>query len=255
MALTSRATVKTLLGITDTSVDDILDICVSAAISAVKSYLRGGAVAHAFTSWPETGSDSQYWSGNNHHSWPLEFTPVTAIASIYFDPDGFFGDGPATAFPSDTLLTAGTDYVLKKDASTSISTSGLVVRLGGRGSTATGSMFGEDSSWFPFSMFTPATLSPGSLAASGRRPAVWGAYPGGYKITYTAGYTSLPADLGHAATLFAVQLYRNREVAGYTISTEGLGAYHYALLSNPGYPEFGTIRQLLAKYRCQSLSF
>lgn len=56
----------------------------------------------------------------------LKNLPVRSITEIREDPNGFFGQ-PAGAFPSSTILTAGTDYFLKTEKA-GISWSGQVMR-------------------------------------------------------------------------------------------------------------------------------
>jgi len=259
VALTTRATVKTLLGIatSDTTQDDALDLCVSAAIGSVKAYLRRGMSQTVSPSWPESDTNqSIYLSGSDSPFLIMPFVPVTnpASVSIYYDPRGYFGTG-TNPFASSTLLTEGTDYVWRRDDGTSVSATGMVLRLSGRGSTATGSMFGEDFSWFPFSMFS-GNLNPGSLASSGRRPAVWASGPGCYKLTgMNTGFTTIPDDLKHATALMAIWMFRSVK-NGAPLSSESFQGYSFSVLTGGGGPpEFASIRQLLARYRCESANF
>lgn len=97
----------------------------------------------------------------------LDQGPLVSVASVYCDGSGFRGQG-TNAFAADTLLTAGTDYMYitgKKRAIQSLY-----------------------CNW--------AQLAGGY----GRRPPIQLTpmlkdVPGAIKVTYTAGYTTVPADV------------------------------------------------------------
>lgn len=241
MALTSLASVKLLLSITDASQDALVTACVDAAQAAVKNYIRRGKATQAFSSWPESGTDTEYYSGQDNAALVLRYYPVTSLASIYLDDDGYFGQG-TDPFPSSTLLTAGSDYAIVLDDGAG-SVSGRVLRLGGIGSGGTGGEYG----WWPpgWGFTTPM----GSLAMSGRRPAVWPAGKGNLKVTYTAGFTTIPSDLSYATAQLAVWLWRAAPHGGQTATSESFLDANYSLAAIQSVPDLGTIRQLLSKYR------
>jgi hypothetical protein len=237
MALSTIAAVKTLLGIGNTDQDALLTQLLTAADAAVKTYIRRGKARTAFANWPETGADTAFLSGHGKQDLILPYWPVTAVASVYLDPTGYFGDGSG-AFAAGTLLSAGSDYVLVRDDG-SASVSGRLRKLSGPGS-----MVFDDHGWWP------PSGSSGPLALNGYTKPVWTAGAGNIKVTFTAGYASVPADLADAVNQLCVFRYANRKSAG-PMQSEGLGDYHYALASQSlgTAPELGTMRQLLARYR------
>lgn len=251
LSIASLATVKSLLGISDSSQDTVLTTLVGAADSSVVSYLRRSFGRAAFANWPTAGSDTIYLSGNNFQSIAFPYRPLNSIASIYFDRTGYFGKGPS-AFSANTLLTEGTDFVIQYDDGGSSSSSGLILRLGGLGSTA--SAFddagdgGNAGGWYGGT--GGGGILAGSLATNGRRAAVWQAGMGNLKITANAGFSTIPPDLTHATNLLVIQMYEARK-HGQKLTNESLLDYSYALLqSSPGqWPEVGTVRGLLAQFR------
>lgn len=245
MSLGSVSTVKTLLGITDSSQDALLAILLAAADAAAKTYIRRGKSKTAFTNWPETGSDTVYLSGEGKPDLILPYWPVTAVSSVYLDQAGYFGDG-ASAFAATSLLTAGMDYVLVRDDG-SASTTARLRRLSGFG---TGGLWGDDfgGQWSPGRV---GTASGGPLSWGGRERPCWPAGSGNVKVTFTAGYTSVPADLTMAVNDITILLYNNRTRGGQQMQSESLGDYSYSLASQAvgGAPELGTARQMLNAYR------
>lgn len=242
MAITDSTSVKTLLGITDSSQDTLISQVVTAADAAVKAYLRRGRGALAFTNWPETGADTEYYDGDATPSIILRWWPVTAIASLYLDMGGYYGKATG-AFAASTELTEGTDWVgVYEDGAES--ESARIVRIGGRNSGDTGGQYG----WFP-GLGGGAWHANGPITLSAGQVATWPRGHGNIKITYTAGYSTVPKDLVHATDMYAIWLYNTRE-RGRAVSSESLGSYSYSLMSDAsGFPELGSIRQILAQYR------
>jgi len=79
---------------------------------------------------------------------------------------------------------------------------------------------------------------------------VWTVGRGNIKITYTAGYSSIPGDLTLAANMLVALARKGREAGG-QLASESLDRYSYTLLTSTNsmmYPEAGAIRSILARY-------
>jgi hypothetical protein len=105
-------------------------------------------------------------AGNNLAYLPLAVRPVVSITSMYQDDSAEWGTASG-AFPSTTLLTAGTDYALVPDGS------GLVQKLNGV--------------WDQPHGYQGGVISPMSAK-------LWG----NIKVTYVAGYSTIPQDVQQA---------------------------------------------------------
>lgn len=95
MTLTSLGSVKTAIGVTGNAEDTLLNQLIVQADRLIKNYCRYALESASYTEYPQ---------GYGNRFLDLRQQPVTAIASIYQDPNRLF--------PADTLLTAGTDYDL-----------------------------------------------------------------------------------------------------------------------------------------------
>ncbi len=226
MALCTIADVKLQLGIADSSVDSILTACVSGADAAIKSYCH---------SQLEQATYTHYLDGNGQFDVVLPQRPVSAVASVYLDSTGMYGQ-KAGGFAVDTLLTAGDDYVLVLDApdSSGGSHSGILRRVW------PGNMNYFSQTW-------QGTLTMGARATG------WPKGMGNIKVTYTAGFAVVPSDLMNACMLLAIQNYIYNKTGGLRLNSESLGEYSYQLLSGKNkskeIPEIGVSRGLLARYR------
>jgi hypothetical protein len=228
MALSSLASLKLYMGIAsgNTTLDSQLTAMLSAADAAVKSYCQRDLESQDYT---------HYFDGNGQRDLVLRQWPVTAITSVYQDATGFYGDGPS-AFASTTLLTNGTHYALRKDQGTA-SYRGLLRRIAGGGISAADPFF-------------PRTQTTGSLVG-GIGP-VWPRGDGNIKVVYTAGYTSIPADLTQATNQLAAYAFNNADWGGMQATGESLDRYSYTLAAealNGSWAALGTTRSLLAPYR------
>jgi len=118
MSLTTKPTIKTLLGVSDTSLDAVIDVLIPQADAIIKGYL-GREI--------EQATYTEYYSGSGDQVIVLNQTPVQSITSVNEDRDGFYGDG-TDAFPASSLLVQGADYVLRKDdaTNTEVSKSGIL---------------------------------------------------------------------------------------------------------------------------------
>ncbi|VTS05305.1 head-tail connector protein [Tuwongella immobilis] len=232
MGLISLAEVKTRLGGGDTldAEEDKLLALIEAASAAVETFCH-----RKF----ESASYTEYLDGNGRSDLVLRNRPVLNIASVRIDPTGAYGDGP-NAFPADTELTGGVDYVLPRSDSTH-SRSGLLKRIGG----SFGGFFNSPYGGRSFGL-TPM-----------RSGATWPLGVGNIRVVYTAGYGEIPEDLKQAVFTLLAWMRRSGPLGGATLTTETLGEYSYTVgqltnaatsaLSTVG--EMGSVRQLLASYK------
>lgn len=187
--------------------------------------------------------DSGYYDGTGTQELLLRQTPVHGgTVVVHQDAGGYYGAG-ANAFPATTLLTEGTDYVLKRDGDgANQSASGILLRLGGASTAGIGT--GEP--WPPYTW-----NRAGSLA--GRSPALWPRGIGNLRIHYRAGFPpdSIPADLLEAVHQLAAWMMRSGHLGGVPLQSESLGNYSYSVAQNAlqSIPELGTSRQLLSRFR------
>jgi hypothetical protein len=224
MALTDLATVKAFLGIAAdvTDHDAQLGQLISGADQAIKRWCRRDLEQATYT---------EYYSGLGERDLVLRQWPVTSVSDVRLDQAGFFGTR-AGSFPESSALTLGTHYVLVFDEG-STSNRGLLRRVGGISSG--------------FGGFWPIEYYRGSLAA--RRMPVWPQGDGNIKVTYTAGYATVPADLTLAANELVAWLRMTSKRGGMPLQSESLADYSYTLAALQGRPELGSVRQLLAPYR------
>lgn len=216
MALAELDYMKDVLGVTTDAQDVQLRAFLDAADRAVKNWCQTEL---------ESADYTEYLTGGNQPRIAVRNVPVTAVAGVWVHDAGHFGAGP-DAFGSATALVSGVDYALDVSPGGSVSKSGILFRLGtvwpmrkqsyGRG------LLGVD--------FGPA----------------WG----NIKVSYTAGYECVPADLQMAVVMVAQAMRKSAPEGGRLLESEKLGDYsyrlaHQALLS----PELGAVRTTLGTYR------
>lgn len=233
MAIVEIDYVKTYLGITGSSLDPQLQIWIDQANAIVCRYCDREFEYAAYPSASLTGSgDSGYYEGPVGRILALRQYPVIAITSIYRDFTGWWGQNPDSPFAAATLLTAGIDYALKLDGclpgtSTRCSESGHVFSLTG--------------GWGGRLIHRHGWVTP-----------TFGLGLGNLKVAYTAGYTAdqMPEDLKAACCSIIAWIRRNYDKGG-PLQSESQGAYSYSLgsASSADFPEIGTVRQTLAKWR------
>lgn len=204
MALGTVAGLKLHLGISGTDQDSLLTQLLAMAEAAVLSYI-GRPI--------EQASFIDFYSGAGQRDIALRVWPVslTVAPVVYMDQAGYWGQG---TYASDTLQTQGTDYAIIRDRTTvgEQSRCGLLRRLG-----------------LGFS-FTSIGRPYGSLATRYRQ-SVWPVGEGNIKVTYTAGYATVPADITLAVYQLAATVYNNRFFGGAFIASERLGEYSQTLHS------------------------
>lgn len=195
MALTTAATIKTLMGVSDTSLDAVLAVLIPQADAIIKGYLQREIEQATYT---------EYYSGSGNQVIVLNQTPVQSITSVNEDPDGYFGDG-TDAFPAASLLTEGTDYVLRKDdaTATEVSKSGILYRI--------------RNAW-P----RPSSRLRGQLASAP------GLGLGNIKVVYVAGWATVPADIQFAANMLVTSMLEARKLSG-RLESESIEDYSYTL--------------------------
>lgn len=235
MAIASVSQIKLMLGISGSSEDARLAALLAAASSAIISYTGMDFESHSFGSGATATSygfgDSGYYSGENTRFLVLRQRPVTAIASIYQDPTGRFGDNPDGSYASDSLLVAGTDYVLRWDgtlpgATTRCSYCAIVERINGI--------------WPGMFMYQRGTINP-----------ALGNHQGNIKVTYTAGYTTVPSDIVYAVSLLVATMRRSAVYGGMSVNSEHFEDYGYTLgsVGSSAITQIGELRQILARYK------
>ncbi|WP_417386924.1 hypothetical protein [Gimesia sp.] len=195
MSLTTKDILKTLLGISDTSLDDVIDLLILQADAMIKGFLQREIEETIYT---------EYYSGTGAHVLQLNQTPVQSIASVHEDRNGYYGEGE-DAFSDSSALVSGIDFVLRKDdaTTTEVSSSGILYRIG--------------KVW-P----RPDSRLRGQLASSP------GLGMGNIKVVYTAGWESVPADIQFAANKLVTSMLQSKEVAGRLMS-ESIEDYSYTL--------------------------
>lgn len=134
----------------------------------------------------------EYYSGSGTPLLVLNQRPVTLITNIWEDVDGFWGTGE-DAFTDDPL-EVGVNYALVPDQSDGSSRAGLVQNLRGvwrkRWTIATG-------------LLTPQLTSG----------------MGNYKVSYTAGFSTIPKDIEMCCNL-AIALLRRMAPWGAPLASE-----------------------------------
>lgn len=245
MALATLENFKLVLGETGSANDAVNQLYLTAADTAVKSYLQRGKDKTAFSAWPETGEATIYLSGTGTPLLVFPFTPITTLTSIHLDLDGYYGT-TTDAFPASTLQVEGTDYAMVRDDGTGASASGLILRLAV--SSATGGSAGvlgwDDSDFSSFGQMPTLT--------AGRGRPVWPRVNGCLKIKATCGFATVPTDLSMAVIEYAAFLRRSAPLGGAAVNSENLRDYSYSLdnaAAANSVPALGSIRQKLARYR------
>lgn len=168
---------------------------------------------------------TEFYAGNGTPDLMLRESPVQAIASIYEDADAYWGYA-SDAFAAGDLLTAGEDYALQRDngLGTAISKTGLVKRIGAAWPNASERLSG--------------------LLASGPMPGY-----GNIKVTYTAGYTPVPADIVSAVHQLVAE-HRRTSDAGGAMKAESLDYYSYEKMDQAEQAKaIGSVKSILARYK------
>lgn len=147
----------------------------------------------------------EYYNGNGTRYLVLKHYPVTAVTEVKLDFSGYFGHGTLNPFDSTSVLVDGSDYVMQWDDNAgATSNSGILLRL--------------NTVW---SELTRA-YTQGKVTQE-VQPAL-----GNIKVTYTAGYSPVPADLQWACALLVVHM-KQQAVTAWPLEAEKIGEYSYKL--------------------------
>jgi hypothetical protein len=203
MALATLDQFKLQIDVSDTDSDTLLQQLLDIAEKSVLNYVP---------TFMEQDEVTEYYDGNGQVDLPLRFKPVNldSTPEVWLDPNGFYGQG-TDAFGTSSVQTLGSDFIIVPDGPGQ-SRSGLLRRLG--------LGFRVDSVGRPY----------GSLATRYRR-SVWPIGQGNIKVTYTAGYDPVPADVTGAVLQMAALMHRTRLYGGNFLPSERLGEYAYTLTS------------------------
>lgn len=231
MALVGIDYLKTYLGITTTASDGQLQVFLDQASAAVTDYCGRDFLARTYPGAGEDGGgDNGIYCGDGSRFLVIRQRPITSIQSIYHDPSANFGTNPDGSFTSATLMVEGSDYVVHWDSclpgtTTKASRCGIIERVG--------------TSWPSLAAYTPGKLVYHPIPTRGT-----------IKVSYTAGYTTIPHAIRNAVVQLAAFIRRNYDKGG-SMTSESLGGYSYSLgspSSSGQFPELGSIRAMLAKY-------
>ena len=214
--LTTLQKVKDMLGITSTTFDTQLNALLFAADAAIKTELDREI---------ERTTRTEFYSGNGLRTICLRETPVISITSVHQNFSGYYGQNVDSLFSSETLLTAGSHYVLQIDKN-GISYTGILERIG--------------TVWAELSRsYTQAKVTQEATPAQGN-----------IKVVYEAGYSNVPEDLQYCVVL-TIQRMRQLLPYGYLMDSEKLGDYSYSLglTFRKIMLEVGQVERILRKYR------
>lgn len=211
-------------------------IGVTTGVSTVSAVTYTGTTATSFT-----GCSGGVGTLQNNPSATTQCSVYSPV--IWYDPTAARGQGP-TAFGTGTQMVLGQQYMVVIDSEGSgglaplpsgvrASRRGLIRRWAGGGYPIMGW-------WFPQNYM-------GDKLAGVRRP-IWNIGDGCTKVAYTAGFLTPPPPLKYAVLMLVAQMVRIQP-SGDNLSSQSLGAYSYSILNSDQYPEMGTIRRTLARYR------
>lgn len=145
---------------------------------------------------------TEYYGGNGRRELVLRQRPVQSITSVYEDAGAYYGEASG-AFAASSLLTAGSDYCLKRDHGTGavVSESGILLRIG--------------SAWPSASERRGNNLVAQEVEGLGN-----------IKVTYVTGYAVLPGEYVLAAMQMVAQLRMDAQSGG-GLQSESLEDYSY----------------------------
>lgn len=213
---TTLTKLKYHLGIptTDTSEDNKLNQLITEVEASVLRYLRRGN----FISEQKT----EYYDGTGRETLVLRRRPVTAVAAVYRDSQGYGGQNP-DGFASTSILTAGSDYFIPS-LDENEQNGGILIAIG----------------------------SGGFFVGDYENVGQWPVGRGNIKVTYTAGYNTIPDELTLAVNQMIAAIRAGTEKGG-LIGSETFGEYSYSLLRGGEFASLGldavNAGRILAMYR------
>lgn len=180
---------------------------------------------------------NEIYCGNNTSNLILKQYPVTNVASLYLDNGAYFGSASG-AFGPTALLVAGTDYALTLDGCLGSANEGSTDQTP---ASLTGIVKRISSVWPGRLTYVPGQLVNQISVGAGN-----------IQVTYTAGWTvaTMPMTLRAAICNLAKVIQRSAPFGG-QLGSESWQGYSYSLLNGSvgRYPELGTTRDMLGKYR------
>lgn len=212
--LTTLEKLKTHLGIpqTDLSENALLNQILAEVDISVLKFCKRG-----FSSAQAT----EYYDGTGRELLILKRRPVTAVLGVWVDSNGWYGQA-AGAFATSTAWTVGEDF-----ASPSLAES-------------------EENGGMLIAIPQACGFEAGTI------PRYWPEGRGNIKVTYTAGYVTIPDDLALAVHQLAATVRKGAEhgTSG-PIGSETFGEYSYSLLTGDRASgiEMVAARGILANYR------
>lgn len=168
---------------------------------------------------------TEYYEGKGTRELLLNQRPVISIGSVYEDRGAYYGEASG-AFASTSLLTAGTEYVLRRDNGDKAeqSLSGIVMRIG--------------SVWPTNAYRQAGDLSYTNLLGLGN-----------IKVTYNAGYAVVPPKVRRAVASLVAAIRAGAGTVG-DLASESLDYYSYSKMSPADQAKALTsVKGLLAQYR------
>ena len=177
-----------------------------------------------------SSEQTEYYSGAGFASIPLRRRPATAVANVWLDGGGRFGQG-VDAFPASSLLTSGEDYYVetleeRKDNPSLLHYAGAAYLSDER------------------------DVSLGGLDA--QFGAGWPIGTGNVKVQYTAGWTAVPNDIRLAIYTLAGMVKKGAEQQTGILKSERFGRYAYQLMSagdEGETPGIGTVRSIFTSWK------
>jgi len=157
-------------------------------------------------------SFTEYYSGDDREMLILKHRPVTAVSLVRVDQYGYAGQGP-DAFPSTSSWDVGVDYYIPQ---------------------------------------VSADEQNGSILAAIGNGGKWPLGRGNIKVTYTAGYATVPDDLALAVNQMIAAIRAGADKGG-PVGSETFGEYSYSLLRGGDLSSLGfdavNAGRILAGYR------
>lgn len=167
----------------------------------------------------------EYYSSNNDPYVVLKVRPVYEVSEVRLDDKGFYNTD--SVFDDDDTILNPSEYALKVEVEGQPSKCGLLIRTVGI-----------------WNKLLEREYHPNIRTEFTEKQT------GNIKITYTAGYDPIPADIKLAAVQIISRLKNGYLKFGAGVIEEELGDWYYKLgtldLKNP---ELGSVRQILARYR------